>query len=152
MKMFAMAMAVGCLAVSAIGGEPYGLMVERQENPCGVDAAAPRFGWKMSVEKGAKSVTQSAYRVLVASSQEKLARDDGDLWDSGKIQSAQAIDVVYGGKPLASSRRYWWKVRMWDGDGAESAWSAPATWVTGIMPPEGWKAKWIGPAPETRER
>ena len=31
MKMFAMAMAVGCLAVSAVGGEPYGLMVERQE-------------------------------------------------------------------------------------------------------------------------
>ena len=78
MKMFAMAMAVGCLAVSAVGGEPYGLMVERQENPCGVDATAPRFSWKMSVEKGAKNVAQSAYRVLVASSQEKLARDDGE--------------------------------------------------------------------------
>ena len=75
MKMFAMAMAVGCLAVSAVGGEPYGLMVERQENPCGVDAAAPRFSWKM-LEKDAKNVTQSAYRVLVASSQERLARDE----------------------------------------------------------------------------
>ena len=150
MKMFAMVVAVECLAASAICGEPRGLVVERLENPCGVDSPAPRFSWKMTAEKGEKDVVQSAYRVLVASSKEKLAADSGDLWDSGKVEGAQSIDVAYAGKPLASSRRYWWKVRTWNGAGAESAWSAPAEWVTGILQPDGWKAKWIGPDASTR--
>ncbi len=130
-------------------GAPRGLTVERLENPCGVDAPSPRFGWKMASKKVAKGVVQSAYRIMVASTKGNLAADKGDLWDTGKVSSADTIDVEYGGKPLASSRRYWWKVRTWDGSGAESDWSAPATWVTGIMPGDGWKAKWIGPAPET---
>ena len=142
--------AAGCFTAAAMCGEPHGLTVERKENPCGVDAEAPRFAWKMAAEKGKKGVVQSAYRILVASSAEKLARNEGDLWDSGKVSGADTIDVAYGGKPLASSRRYWWKVRSWDGKGVVSDWSAPAEWVTGILPPDGWKAKWIGPAPETR--
>jgi len=152
--MAAAGLATALCASSALGApcdEPRALTVERLENPCGVDASSPRFGWKLAVtEKGKNCVVQSAYRILVASSKEKLAADKGDLWDSGKVSGADTIDVEYGGKPLASSCRYWWKVRTWDGVGKESAWSAPATWVTGILPPDGWKAKWIGPAPETR--
>ena len=148
---FRSVVAACCLVVAGVAyGEPYGLTVERLENPCGVDAISPRLGWKIAAEKDATNVVQSAYRVVVASSKEKLAHDEGDLWDSGKSASAQSIDVAYGGKPLASSRRYWWKVRVWDGADAASAWSAPAEWTTGILPPDGWKAKWIGPAPETR--
>ena len=152
--MAAAGLATALCASSALGapcGEPRALTVERLENPCGVDASSPRFGWKLAVaEKDKNCVVQSAYRILVASSKENLAADEGDVWDSGKVSGADTIDVAYGGKPLASSRRYWWKVRVWDGAGKESAWSAPATWVTGILPPDGWKAKWIGPAPETR--
>ena len=142
--------ALACGAIAAFGAAPYALTVERLSDPCGVDAAAPRFGWKMAAKHGVMDVTQSAYRVLVATSREKLAADDGDLWDSGKVPGAQAIDVAYAGKPLASSRRIWWKVRTWDGKDVASDWSLPGQWVTGIMPPDGWKAKWIGPAPETR--
>ena len=131
-------------------GEPYDLTVERLANPCGVDVATPRLGWKMPSEKGAKNVAQSAWRVLVASSRARLDADDGDVWDTGKVLGADTFDIAYGGRPLVSSHRYWWKVRTWDGAGAASDWSAPATWVTGILPPDGWKAKWIGPAPETR--
>ena len=139
-----------CGAMAAFGAAPYALTVERLADPCGVDAAAPRFGWKMAAKHGEVDVAQSAYRVLVATSREKLAADEGDLWDSGKVPGSQAIDVAYAGKPLASSRRIWWKVRTWDGKGTASDWSLPGQWVTGIMPPDGWKAKWIGPAPETR--
>ena len=129
--MAAAGLATALCASSALGGEPRALTVERLENPCGVDASSPRFGWKLAVaEKGKNCVVQSAYRILVASSKEKLAADAGDVWDSGKVSGAETIDVAYGGKPLASSRRYWWKVRTWDGAGAESAWSAPATWAT----------------------
>jgi len=150
-RCLAIIVAAGCLAAMvAVCGEPHGLTIERRENPCGIDSIAPRFGWKMAAEKGATNVVQSAYRVVVASSKDKLAHDEGDLWDSGKVASAQSIDVAYGGKPLATSRRYWWKVRMWDGTDVASDWSVPAEWTTGILPPDVWKAKWIGPAPETR--
>ena len=140
------------IAIGALGAAeaPCGLTVERLAGPCGVDAAAPRLGWKMAAAKGEADVKQTAYRVLVASCAEKLAKDTGDMWDSGKIAGDRSIDVVYAGAPLASSRRYWWKVRTWDGKGEASAWSVPSEWVTGIMPSDGWKAKWIGPAPETR--
>ena len=142
--------AIVCGAIVAFGAAPYALTVERLADPCGVDAAAPRFGWKMAAKHGAVDVTQSAYRVLVATSRERLAAGEGDLWDSGKVPGSQAIDVAYAGKPLASSRRIWWKVRTWDAKDAASDWSLPGQWVTGIMPSDGWKAKWIGPAPETR--
>ena len=140
------------LALAAAGATeaPCGLTVERLAGPCGVDAAAPRLGWKMMAPKGATDVKQTAYRVLVASSAEKLAKDTGDMWDSGKVAGDRSVDVAYAGAPLASSRRYWWKVRTWDGKGEASAWSVPSEWVTGILSADGWKAKWIGPAPETR--
>ena len=150
MKITSLAVVVSALAAIGATEAPFGLTVERLANPCGVDAAAPRFGWKMAASSGAADVKQSAYRVLVATSSEKLAADTGDVWDSGKVSGDQSIDIVYGGAPLVSSRRYWWKVCTWDGAGAASAWSAPSEWVTGILPPGGWKAKWIGPAPETR--
>ena len=57
---------------------------------------------------------QTAYRVLVASSAERLAADDGDLWDSGKVGSDATLHVAYAGKPLASRDRCYWKVRVWD--------------------------------------
>ena len=140
------------LALAAAGATeaPCGLTVERLAGPCGVDAAVPRLGWKMVAPEGARDVKQTAYRVLVASSAEKLAKDTGDMWDSGKIAGDRSVDVAYAGAPLASSRRYWWKVRTWDGKGEASAWSVPSEWVTGILSADGWKAKWIGPAPETR--
>ena len=134
---------VSYLGSATSGGKtrPTGLTAERLADPCGIDVPVPRLGWKVASAKGARDVTQSAWRVLVASSRARLDADDGDVWDSGKVSGADTIDVAYGGKPLASSRRYWWKVRTWDGAGAASDWSAPATWVTGILPPDGWKAK-----------
>ena len=52
---------------------PHGLTAEYRENPCGIDAAVPRLGWKMGqgLASNAKGVTQVAYRVLVSSSFEK---------------------------------------------------------------------------------
>ena len=151
--------AVAALAVSGCGisgavssqpDAPVALSVERLEKPCGVDSAAPRFGWKMGVREGCKDVRQTAYRILVATSQEKLAACEGDLWDSGKVECGCSVDVAYAGKPLPSSTRCWWKVRTWDGAGVASSWSEPSEWITGIMPPARWKAKWIGPDASTQ--
>jgi alpha-L-rhamnosidase len=90
--------------------------------------------------------TQTAYRILVASSEERLAEDQGDYWDTGKVTSDQTVAVRYAGSPLRSETRYWWKVRAWDQDGALTTWAAQATFLTGKMQPEDWRGKWIGPS------
>ncbi len=72
-----------------------------------------------------------------------LARNQGDLWDSGKVTSSETLQIEYAGKPLASDARVFWKIKLWDAAGTESAWSTPATFSTAIMQAPDWKAKWI---------
>ena len=71
----------------------------------------PRFSWKI---KTTRPQTQSAYRILVASSEEILATDKGDLWDSGKVVSDKSAGIAYAGKPLAAGEKFYWKVRCWN--------------------------------------
>jgi alpha-L-rhamnosidase len=117
------------------------LRCEYLENPLAVDVAKPRLGWVLEDdERGQK---QTAFQILVASSPEILAKDQGDLWDSGKVAGDQSIQVEYAGKPLGSRAECFWKVRVWDKDGEVSDWSQPALWAMGVMKPEDWAAKWI---------
>ena len=122
---------------------PEALRCEYQENPIGVDSAHPRMGWKLTAARGDRGKSQSAYQVLVASSRENLSRDVADQWDSGKISTDETLHVAYAGKPLASNRQYFWKVRVWDESGTASGWSAPAVWTTGLLNSSDWQAKWI---------
>lgn len=123
---------------------PIELRCEYQKNPLGLDVPRPRLSWQMHDERrGAK---QTAYRILVASSPDLLAKDMGDLWDSGRVQSDQSTLIPYGGKPLASRQRCWWKVRIWDADGRPSRWSAVAWWEMALLKTSDWKARWISPA------
>jgi len=118
------------------------LRCEARTNPAGIDVTSPRLSWIIqSAERGAK---QSAYQILVASSPDKLAKDQGDLWDSGKVESADTFNIAYSGSPLTSEERCFWKVRTWDGNGNPSAWSAPASWFMGLLKPQDWQAQWIG--------
>ena len=50
---------------------------------------------------------------------------------------------MYGGTPLASFQQVFWKVRLWDGNGVPTAWSAPASWTMGVLNPAGWTGVWI---------
>lgn len=119
-----------------------GLHCEYRENPVGLDRLQPRLSWVIdSKERG---VLQSAYQVLVASSAEGLKRDQGDLWDSGKVNSSDSTQVAYVGKPLASGQTCFWKVRVWNQAGEASDWSKPATWTMGLLQPGDWLAKWVG--------
>jgi len=121
------------------------LRCEYLSNPVGIDARAPRLSWKLlAVRPEARSLAQSAYQIVVASTETSLREDQGDLWDAGKIASDQSLHVVYGGKPLTSHAACWWKVRVWDQDGNVSAWSMPARWTMGLLDAKDWSARWIG--------
>lgn len=120
--------------------------VELATDPVGIDAKAPRFSWK-SVATDAENgfnLKQTAYRVLVASTPEKLAANDGDLWDSGKVASDASHFVEYAGKPLTTFKRCYWKVCVWDDADVASEWTETARWIQGIADPADWKGDWIG--------
>lgn len=121
---------------------PTYLRCEFLVNPLGIDNARPRLSWIL--ESDARNQKQTAYRILVASSEELLARDLGDLWDTGKILSEITHGIVYGGAQLVSGIQCYWKVRVWNGDGEPSAWSVSAHWSMGLLSPSDWKAEWIG--------
>ncbi len=131
------------VAASAAEGalKPVALRAEYLTAPLGVDTPQPRLDWRVESDKRAQ--VQTAYQILVSSSEEALAKDSGDLWDSGKIASSETSQIAYGGQPLHSNQRVWWKLRAWDGADQPSEWSASATWGMGHLQPEDWKAQWI---------
>lgn len=62
-----------------------GLRTEYLADPLGIDVEKPRLNWTLS--GAARGEKQTACQVLVASSVAGLARNQGDLWDSGKTLS-----------------------------------------------------------------
>lgn len=117
------------------------LRCEYLRAPLAVDSPRPRLSWR--VEDARRGAVQKAYRILVASRMDLLDRDQGDRWDSGRVESSETLHIAYAGSPLNSRDRCYWKVRVWDGDSAPSAWSAPAEWRTGLLAREDWTGDWI---------
>jgi alpha-L-rhamnosidase len=146
-RAFVIFLAVLWIAIAAPAAlRPVDLRCEYAVNPLGVDVPQPRLFWKLqSRERGQ---VQSAYEILVSSSPELLARNEGDLWDSGKVDSDEPIQILYAGRALSSFQQVFWKVRVWDGHGKVSAWSRPAKWTMGVLKESDWHAGWIS-APET---
>ena len=128
--------------VSAAGVSVASLRCEHLRDPLGIDAVVPRLSWVL--ESDERGQHQSAYQVIVASTQEGLAEDRGDLWDSGKVDSNGSVLVPYGGTGLSSHDACCWKVRVWDKNGKPSPWSPAGHWSMGILEPDGWRASWIG--------
>ncbi len=94
-------------------------------------------------EASVRSQRQTAYQVLVASTEDRLKLDQGDLWDSGKVVSSESLQIEYSGQPLLSKMRCHWQVRVWGKDGNPTAWSRPATWEMGLLAPQDWQALWL---------
>jgi alpha-L-rhamnosidase len=117
------------------------LSCEYLENPLGIDVIVPRFAWKLL--SGENDVSQSAYRILVASSLDLLEMNEGDLWDTDKIVSGQSIQIEYGGEALSSRQRCYWKVMVWDQNGKASGWSETSWWEMALLHESDWEAKWI---------
>ena len=117
------------------------LRCELLTNPQGIDDAAPRLSWEIGSE--GRGIQQTAYRVLVASSLEKLNDGEGDLWDSQNVKSNTSVNVPYRGKKLESRAVCYWKVKI-TANGGSSEWSEPAFWSMGLLNPSVWKAQWTG--------
>ena len=123
------------------GNAPDHLLCEAMREPLGIDIAQPRLSWQLQdPRRGARQV---AYEIRVSSSQEGLAQDRADVWDSGRVESDQSVNVAYAGPAVESRRRYYWQVRVWDPQGQVSSYSQASWWEMGLLSPQDWKAKWI---------
>ena len=120
----------------------YGLACEWQAAPLGIDAQQPRFGWKLQAQE--RCTEQDAYQVMVADSEERLAAGDGNVWNSGRVSSANSVIVDYGGKPLKPATTYYWRVQSWSRRGESSGWSRVARFTTGLPTEADWGgSRWI---------
>jgi alpha-L-rhamnosidase len=139
---------LGAVAVmSAVGQDsvfigPVELRVDNLKTPLGIDDLAPMFSWQL--RDPARGARQTAYEVLVASRAELLLEDKADVWDSGRIESSESLNVHYAGPAIAASTRSYWLVRVWDASGKPYAASDTSWWETGLLSQDAWRGQWIG--------
>jgi alpha-L-rhamnosidase len=77
-----------CLCNHSPGAEllrPADLRCEYLANPLGIDVDKPRLSWVC--QSSQRCQKQTAYRLLVSGSRDKLDKNIGDLWDTGKVRS-----------------------------------------------------------------
>ena len=136
---------------------PADLRCEYLADPINVGVSRPRLSW--IDEATTRNWHQGAYQILVSSDRKLLDSNHGDLWDTGRTDSAETTQIAYNGQPLDGRESCWWKVRVWGSKGAVSAWSAPHRWEMGLLRESDWQdSRWIGkkepaganPAPSLR--
>lgn len=127
--------------LSADAAVAYNLQCEYLTSPQSVDKPHPQLSWMM--DSNTRNAMQTAWQVMVASSQDLLETDAPDLWDSGRREGRE-IMVAYDGKDLQPFCCYFWKVRIWDEQGKVSRWSKTAQWTMGALDTADWNpARWI---------
>ena len=125
--------------VAVCASQPTNLLTDYLTNPLGTDTSNPGFSWRLT--DNGRDITQFAYQIQVATSESGFAQSS--VWDSGKVNSSSCVAVQYGGKPLKSSTRYYWRVRTWDKSGKAGAYSNAAWFETALLQNGDWKAKWV---------
>jgi alpha-L-rhamnosidase len=132
------------------------LEVDNLRTPLGIDDGAPSFSWQLN--DPARGAKQTAYEVLVATDEDESAEEGKTVvWDSGRVEGGQSMNVRYAGPALGASTRYFWRVKVWGADGA--AYESAESWFeTGLAPQQrgpvagdpatmsqsAWRAGWIG--------
>ncbi|MEZ0217133.1 MAG: family 78 glycoside hydrolase catalytic domain [Rariglobus sp.] len=112
--------------------------VNGRTRPLGISADDISFAWAISAKT--RGVVQSAYRIRVGTT------ETGDeIWDSGRVASDRQIDLTLpANSTLAPATRYYWQVKIWDGQNVESSWSSPSWFETGLLSRSDWSgADWI---------
>ena len=117
------------------------LRVEGRKHFLGVEQQHPRLSWRLNAS--ARETEQTAYQILVASSEAGLSADEADLWNSGKVMADSSVHVSYQGAPLDSYQDGYWKVMVWTNHG-DSVWSETGHWKMGMLDPTDWQATWVG--------
>lgn len=126
-----------------------------QVEPLGIDTN-PVFSWNTETYMGGKFVLnhkiitgyiQDSYRIFVATDPKLLTEGKADMWDSGKVETAQSVSIPYQGKALEPATVYYWGIRTVGHSNSETSiniQSPAASFETGLMQDKNWNAVWIG--------
>ena len=110
---------------------------EYRQNPVGIDNRAPRFAFLPEAE--GRGSASTAYQVIVASDREFK----NIFFDSGKVESSGIDNIVYCGSELVSRGEYFFKGRLWNQNGKESAFSDVYSFEMGLLSPDDWHGCFI---------
>ena len=116
------------------------LKCEYKVNPVGIDVVQPRLSWNLINDDGCR---QHSYRVLVASTQENIEKDLGDLWDSGIVETTE-LWGIYQGVDLPTEAKVFWCVEttcIINGK-EQIIKSMPTCFITGLLGQK-WDSEWI---------
>lgn len=120
---------------------PVNLKCENQTDPLGIDRSEPLLSW--IIESNERNQKQSAYQIIVSDKEEKIKKNNGNVWSSGKTNSTLSANILYNGARLRTGTQYYWKLRVWDKNGKKSVWSKVSKWEMALMEKEDWKGIWI---------
>ena len=120
---------------------PHYLRCEFLESPIEIDTPNPRFSWLLRHKK--RAVKQIAYQIIVSSKKEFSKLENGDLWDSGKVETENFTNIEYDGKSLESNKTYYWRVKWWDNSNNVSEFSEIGKFGIALLDESDWKAQWI---------
>lgn len=118
-----------------------GLKVEYLDRPIGLEIARPCFSWQL--ESSLRNVRQTAFQILVASSESNLKAGIGDLWDSGKVPADTSFEIGYEGRELRSRQRCWWTVIVWSTASVSPSVGEASWWEMGLLEDDDWSASWL---------
>ncbi|MGZ3962807.1 MAG: alpha-L-rhamnosidase-related protein [Flavisolibacter sp.] len=141
--------------ISAQKFAPTGLMCELLSHSelSVITDSVPDFGWIVNSNK--RGDYQVAYAIMVASSPGLLKKGRPDMWNTGKIETGNSININYAGKPLLPNASYWWKVRTWNKKSGKSKWSTIQKFnISGVNANKQWpgEAKWVQITNEKKEK
>lgn len=119
--------------------------VEYRRTPNNVPPASPRFSWRMANGRGRRQV---AFQIIVGRSPEVIDAGNGNVWDSGRVESSRSTGVIYRGPPLDSDTTYYWSVRLWDEGDRPTEFCEPELFRTALEDEREWSGSWISHQPE----
>ena len=122
--------------------KPVNLKCEYENNPIGVCNRQPLLSWE--IHENSRSGKQSAYQIIAADSIDDLEKQTALIWDTGKVSSSKSFAVQYSGKALYSSERIFWKVKIWDNNDEEYAWSDASFFEMGLLEESDWHGHFMG--------
>ncbi len=113
------------------------ITVEHHREPIGIGESRPRLSWVTRTDLS--DWRQAAYEV-------EIEPEDGEVWSSGRIDSAESVLLPWEAPELASRERRTVRVRVW-GEGATepSAWSEDTLVEAGLLDPAEWTAELAEP-------
>lgn len=116
--------------------QPHHLRVDLLDYPDSVFASGqkatvscrPTFSWTCATDRTLSK--SKGWRILVASTIDRLKQGKADYWDSGLQKSFSQYPVTYQGKALKPLSSYYWTVQLTDAGGRHSSWATPQRFTT----------------------